>query len=189
MKKFWIIGVLLVFFANAAWAQYLFNWTGANSQDWDDPLNWDDGFGNDWNLIPSPLDNVEIGPGAPFLTVDLNISPLLISSGFSIEFTDLVRILGIFLDNAIEECMELDNGIIAIKISRNDDMISFIIKNTIKPGTKEKGIKPNQSSKGEGRGNGLIIIHDIIERSNNITLNSFFQNDSYVQNLIIHIVS
>jgi len=102
------------------------------------------------------------------------------------EFVDLVRILGILLDNSIEECMLFSDGSIHIKISQNDEMISYMIKNTIRSEIKEKGIKSGISTKGKNKGNGLIIVRSIIENYDFVSLNSYFHEDSFVQNIVIY---
>ena len=118
------------------------------------------------------------------IDVDLDISPRFSISERKIEFTDLVRVLGILLDNAIEECMELEHGVMAIKISCNDTLVSYSIKNTVSPGRKANGIRPSVSSKGSGRGNGLVIVRGILEGYDCVTLNSCFQGDCFLQNLV-----
>ena len=105
---------------------------------------------------------------------------------FKIEFIDLVRILGILLDNAIEECVEIPNGQIFIKISRNDEMISYVIKNTVRQEVKEKGVRPGASTKGKGRGKGLVGIRSIIGKYDTVLLNSYFSEDYFVQNLLVY---
>ena len=107
---------------------------------------------------------------------------------FSIEFIDLVRILGMLLDNAIEECVEIPGGRIRIKISRNNEMISFVIKNTVRQEVKEKGIKPGSSTKGKDRGKGLVGIRSIISKYDTVLLNSYFSEMCFVQNLVVYAV-
>lgn len=119
--------------------------------------------------------------------LDLDILPQLSISEMNIEFTDLVRILGILMDNAIEECMELTRGVMSVKISGNNTLISYIIKNTVRPERKANGIRPGVTSKAGGRGNGLLIVRDILEQYNNAILNSYFQDDCFVQNLVLYV--
>ncbi|MCL2356023.1 MAG: GHKL domain-containing protein [Defluviitaleaceae bacterium] len=103
-----------------------------------------------------------------------------------IEFIDLVRILGILLDNAIEECIEIPDGRIFIKISGNNETISCAVKNTVRQETKEKGIRPGESAKGKGRGKGLIGIRSILLKYDTVLLNSYFTEGCFVQNLVIY---
>ena len=124
------------------------------------------------------------------IALDLDISPnfsaSVSASGVFLEIVDLIRILGILLDNAIEECAVIARGAIAVKLSQNDDLISYTVKNTVGPGTRERGIKPGVSAKGAGRGAGLIIARSILEKYDSVTLNSYFQEDSFVQSLVIY---
>jgi two-component system sensor histidine kinase AgrC len=130
------------------------------------------------------------------IMLDLEVSAQYSVSKSKIEFTDLIRVLGILLDNAIEGCMELYSKAesltvceynIVIKISQNDELVSYMIKNTILPEAKEIGIKAGVSTKGKERGKGLIISRGILEKYDFITLNSYFQDDCFVQNLILYI--
>lgn len=121
------------------------------------------------------------------IDVDLDILPQLSIAEMNIEFTDLVRVLGILMDNAIEECMELTRGVMSVKISGNNMLISYIIKNTVSPERKANGIRPGVTSKVGGRGNGLLIVRDILEQYTNAILNSYFQDDCFVQNLVLYV--
>jgi two-component system sensor histidine kinase AgrC len=114
------------------------------------------------------------------------VSPGLSSPAYAMEFTDLIRILGILLDNAIEECVELEHGSITIKISQNDDLISYAIKNTLRPENNDKTIKTGASEKGAGRGRGLLIVREILNKYDFVVLNTYYQDDGVVQNLAIY---
>ena len=118
------------------------------------------------------------------ISVDMDIAPRFPESGFTMEFTDLVRILGVLLDNAIEECMSLAQGVITIKLSQNDEMVSYMVQNTVSPERKEAGIKAGVSSKGGDRGRGLVIVRGILEKYDRVSLNSFFRDGCFVQNLV-----
>jgi len=120
------------------------------------------------------------------VSIDLDISTHVPVSENAIEFIDLVRILGILLDNAIEECVEIPNGQIFIKISRNDEMISYVIKNTVRQEVKERGIRPGASTKGKDRGKGLVGIRSIIGKYDTVLLNSYFSEGYFVQSLVIY---
>ncbi len=102
------------------------------------------------------------------------------------DFTDLIRVLGILLDNGIEECVSVENGMIDLKISQNNDVLSYIIKNNVSASTKQIGIKAGSSSKGIERGKGLTIVQNIIQKYDCVTLNSYFEQESFVQRLNIY---
>lgn len=120
------------------------------------------------------------------IAIDLDISPLFSASRLSIEVIDIVRILGALLDNAIEESVSLPHGVIAIKLSQNDELTSLMIKNSVSPERKAVGIKAGVSSKGGGRGKGLMIVKGILGKYDCVTLNSYFQDDCFAQNIVIY---
>ncbi|MDR2899237.1 MAG: GHKL domain-containing protein, partial [Clostridiales bacterium] len=119
------------------------------------------------------------------VALEIEIAPYF-NSETGLEFTDLIRILGILLDNAAEECMALQNGTIHVKLSRNDELVSYTIRNSVRPETREKGIRPGISSKGGKRGRGLIIVQDIIGKYEQVALNSYFSHGEFVQGLICY---
>ncbi|MCL1788628.1 MAG: GHKL domain-containing protein, partial [Defluviitaleaceae bacterium] len=116
--------------------------------------------------------------------VDLDVVLSHLKTGM--EFVDLVRILGILLDNAIEECMEIPGGHMGIKISQNHEMLSIVVKNDVRQDTKEKGVRPGVSTKGEGRGKGLLTVRRIAQQYDFVALNSYFTGDTFVQSLMVY---
>lgn len=100
---------------------------------------------------------------------------------------DLCRVIGIFLDNAIEATLETDRPTIRFALINLDTEYIFIISNTF----LEKGIpyatlsKPNVSTKGVNRGIGLYNAHEIIAKYNHIFLDTEIKNKSFVQRLQI----
>lgn len=100
---------------------------------------------------------------------------------------DLTRIIGIFLDNAIEATLETDAPSIRFALINLDAEYIFIISNSF----LEKGIpyatlsEPNVSTKGADRGLGLYNAHKIIAKYNSVFLDTEIQNQSFVQRLQI----
>ena len=98
------------------------------------------------------------------LKVEVNLEIIEKIDKVNMKSIDLVRIIGIFLDNAIEACQECEKPSIDLSIIKMDKDITFIVKNTYikknidycKLGTL--GI----SSKGERRGTGLYNVKTII---------------------------
>lgn len=119
-----------------------------------------------------------------YTELDIDLKLEIFSIG--IDFTDLIRILGILIDNGIEECVSNADSKLSIKISQNNELASYVIKNTVESMKKEKGIKAGVSTKGENRGNGLIIVRNAIEKYDFVMLNSYFTEDLFVQNLNIY---
>ena len=100
---------------------------------------------------------------------------------------DLCRVIGIFLDNAIEATLETDQPTIRFALINLDTEYIFIISNTF----LEKGIpyatlsKPNVSTKGVNRGIGLYNAHEIISKYNHVFLDTEIKNKFFVQRLQI----
>lgn len=103
-----------------------------------------------------------------------------------IDLIDLTRILGILLDNAIEEARQVDDGTVTIQVSGNETACSYIIKNSITDQTKCCGIQPGRTAKGSGHGQGLLIVRRILEQYDTATLNSCMQGNQYIQSLNIN---
>ena len=117
------------------------------------------------------------------ILIDLGIQ-LCGDCNFGIAQTDLIRILGILIDNAIEEA-ESCNGTVSIHIRENPEEFTFSIRNSTRPQTRERGVIAGTSDKGLGRGKGLLIVGKIIAKYKNVLLNSYFKEDDFVQYLRI----
>jgi two-component system sensor histidine kinase AgrC len=102
------------------------------------------------------------------------------------NISELTRIIGVFIDNALEECnQQLENGTIWIRIIEKEGEMSIAVKNTIREEVRKNGIYAGTTSKGLGRGNGLKIVKKLISKYDNILWNSYFQDDSYVQSITV----
>ncbi len=104
--------------------------------------------------------------------------------GFCMAQTDLIRILGIFIDNAMEEAKAC-NGNVTIQIKETKKEYDFLIRNSTREQTRSKGVLAGTTDKGLGRGEGLLIAQKTINKYKNILLNSFFQQEEFVQYLRI----
>lgn len=101
-----------------------------------------------------------------------------------IEQIDLIRILGILIDNAIEEAKAC-KGAVAISIKEKEQEYLFSVSNTVRRQVREKGVRAGITDKGLGRGNGLLIVDKLVRKYRNVLLNSFFKEDEFVQCLRI----
>ena len=111
---------------------------------------------------------------------------LELSSSAHLEagYGDMVRLLGILIDNAAEEA-KLAHGAVNIKIAEDCESVGIRIGNDIRPETKARGIIAGTTDKGLGRGNGLLIAKKIIKKYDNLLLNSYFTEQEFVQYLRI----
>lgn len=113
------------------------------------------------------------------ISIDLEIQ-LQGDCNFGIAQIDLIRILGILIDNAIEEAVGC-KGAVAIQIKESPNEFTFSVRNATRPQTRERGVIAGTSDKGFGRGNGLLIVRKIIAKYKNVLLNSYFKEEDFVQ--------
>lgn len=104
---------------------------------------------------------------------------------FLIDTVDLARILGIFLDNAIEAALETEQPQIGLNIIRNKAGVSIIISNLFRDSgvmlnkLKQKGF----STKAGHQGIGLCNAHKIISSYDNVLLETTMQCDCFIQHI------
>ena len=118
------------------------------------------------------------------IDMDLEVQLENSDASFYMGQIDLIRILGVLLDNAIEEA-KLCNGTVMTSIKDDEREYVFSISNTVRRQTREKGVAAGTTDKGLGRGNGLLIVNKLIHKYKNVLLNSFFKEDRFVQCLRI----
>ncbi len=103
------------------------------------------------------------------------------------ESIDLIRMLGIYLDNAIEACLETANPMIHFHLGKINQDIVFIISNTF----IDKGLSVTQmykkgvTTKGTGHGFGLYNVSEILNRYNNIYHETLIQEGLFIQQVQI----
>lgn len=101
---------------------------------------------------------------------------------------DLVRIMGILLDNAIEACQECKQPELQMAVVRMENGIAFIIRNTY----VEHDIDYSRigtagvSSKGKQRGVGLYNIKRLLDEYENVFLDTEYGNRFFTQMLQIY---
>ena len=104
------------------------------------------------------------------------------------ESSDLVRVMGIFLDNAIEAVLELNRTMQKIVIVIMQDEKSFVIRIKNPNGHKvalHELVQTNFSTKGKNRGFGLTNVRKILARYPHILNEVNIQNDQFIQTLTI----
>ena len=121
------------------------------------------------------------------LNISVNIEVADKAADIPMDTLDLSRVIGIFLDNAIEAAMETDTPFISFALIHLDTDYVFIISNSF----LEKGVpyaslaQPNVSTKGANRGLGLYNAHEIIAKYNSVFLDTEIQGGNFVQRLRI----
>lgn len=100
---------------------------------------------------------------------------------------DFINIIGILLDNAIEECETMGNDAqVLISVEDNKYGLIVTIANTFK--TKpiiSQIFKQGFSTKGDNRGIGLYDLSKIISKNSNIILNTQIKDEFFIQELNI----
>jgi len=102
-----------------------------------------------------------------------------------IDMIDFLRLVGIVMDNAIEEVDTLGVGEVWVGFDVNEYSVVFICKNDCRPDTpavhelKADGF----STKGNGRGIGLNNLDKLVEKYENAFLETMIENGQFVQRL------
>lgn len=100
---------------------------------------------------------------------------------------DLSRIIGIFLDNAIEATAETDEKELHFCMFYKEDDLYIVIKNTALPPDhslyklREQGV----STKGENRGVGLYNVSMVLNHYDNVVWNTIYKEPYFTQELIL----
>lgn len=119
------------------------------------------------------------------LSVKLEIySPI---ATFPKPLIHFVRVLGIFLDNAIEAASQTQERKIDIALIRNESNISVIIKNTSPPlpFSITDIHKTSCTTKGIGHGFGLGNAQDILQRHPEVIWTTSYEDNEFIQKLEI----
>ena len=105
----------------------------------------------------------------------------------SIPSLDLVRMLGIVLDNAIEELEEAGKGELKVLVYRMDEGFTFLVKNHCRDLSFTIGELQRHgfSTKGENRGLGLGNLFEIAEKAKNVSVQTNVKQNCFIQKIVI----
>ena len=119
--------------------------------------------------------------------IDVVFEAVDIIDDIPIDSVVLVRTLGILLDNAIEELVELSDGKLLVGVVKSARSITFIVQNTCRDNIpKVHQLKqPGFSTKGAGRGVGLNNISEFVRAHSNISLETTINGNQFIQKVII----
>lgn len=102
-----------------------------------------------------------------------------------VKISELCEILGIFLDNAIEEAGKTDKSV-SVKLQRTDKFIELSVSNNCLEAPDLRMIcKEGYSTKGENRGLGLAIAKKIIGKYKNILHITSYEENIFTQTIEI----
>lgn len=106
----------------------------------------------------------------------------------NMDIIDLTRVIGIFVDNAIEASDSVDSSEINIAFFNTEQQSNIIvIQNRVDKINFNIGeiFKEGFSTKGKGRGTGLSNVKSILNKHPNTTLNTRIENNWFIQELEI----
>lgn len=102
------------------------------------------------------------------------------------NLNDISKIIGVYLDNAREAALKSKEKYIIIEAECNKDKLNFSISNTYKGGINLSKIdNAGYSKKGKSRGYGLSLVHDIINRRNDVEQYREFNGIYFVQHVCL----
>ena len=120
------------------------------------------------------------------LLIDKKISMVKFSKIEDSLIVDICKVLGVFLDNSIEAVENLDEKDIIIEIyADKNDIVCSVTNNFEGVLEVEELDNLKYSTKGKGRGYGLMLVNEIVNRSNKLEKSTEIFEDNFTQNLKI----
>lgn len=102
------------------------------------------------------------------------------------DFKDLTRILGVYLDNAIEAASASKEKKLGIEIYKLKDNVEMIISNTYDNVIDEEKVgNEKYSTKGKNRGHGLLLVKKILNENNRFESETKITDRIYIQKIKI----
>lgn len=102
---------------------------------------------------------------------------------------DVSKVLGVYIDNAIEAASQVKDKFIVIEVYYEKKEVIFKISNTYEKGFDLTMIdEEGYSTKGKGKGYGLSLAKDILAKNKNIRQKKEFNGRYYVQYLFIKVL-
>lgn len=108
-------------------------------------------------------------------------------SQVNVPMLEMIQILSIMLTNSIESAIISKKPLIEVALYRDKNIVTIVIKNSRNPISLDKRTiwEVGVSSKGEGRGIGLYNLRRLVNRHDNLTLETQIDYDSFTHILKI----
>ncbi len=122
-----------------------------------------------------------------YLYVDQNLKDKDIESFDLKTYRDLTKLLGVFLDNAIDAALKSEEKEIEVELKDKDDCLLLTISNTYDKNMDINKVgKSGFTTKGVGHGFGLSIVKDIAKTNSEIETFSSKESDKFIQTAMIY---
>ena len=122
-----------------------------------------------------------------YLYVDQNLKDKDIENFDLKTYRDLTKLLGVFLDNAIDAALKSEEKEIEVELKDKDDCLLLTISNTYYKNTDINKVgKSGFTTKGVGHGFGLSIVKDIAKTNSEIETFSSKESDKFIQTAMIY---
>lgn len=118
--------------------------------------------------------------------IDLNVEILDGNVDIKNDILDVIRIVGILLDNAIEETINNKFKVVNLAFIKSEDAFDISIENTLNHQIELNSIfKMGCSTKGTGRGTGLANVNAMVERDSDLYLDTEVKDNKLKITLVI----
>lgn len=121
------------------------------------------------------------------LGIDVFIDIMDKVENFEMQDIDLCRVMGVYIDNAVEAAMETETKEVKLNMVKEQDHIAIIVMNTFVNREIPLGKMETEgfSTKGENRGIGLYSVKRILSRYSKVYKATYVENQYFVQKLEI----
>ena len=102
---------------------------------------------------------------------------------------DMVRVFSILLENVVEECSKIHDSVMHLAVYKSENSIIIYVKNQFSGIPPQIGqiFKMGYSTKGKDRGVGLSVLQKIIHKYKSAAIETYIQEDYFVQKVIINL--
>jgi len=121
------------------------------------------------------------------LGIDTRFDADEVIDSIPVDSVVLIRMLGIILDNAIEELESLGSGTLLVGCFKVEGSVNFVVQNTCRsdmPMLQELQ-KPRFTTKGKGRGLGLDNLSELADSLPNVVLLTGIKDGQFTQKIMI----